>query len=111
GVMYLKDTGDQAFITSTTSPEDAPLADSIPAQSDRTLVNCSDPLSNGWQICVLVPRSALAQHFAQLRKPVLFGAGILIFLSAAATVMLLLRTLRRTHELGEYFRTTMEEER
>ncbi|MCA1796344.1 MAG: hypothetical protein LC645_02170, partial [Geobacteraceae bacterium] len=61
GVMYLKDTGDQAFITSTTSPEDAPLADSIPARSDRTLVSCSDPLSNGWQICVLVPRSALAQ--------------------------------------------------
>jgi diguanylate cyclase (GGDEF)-like protein/PAS domain S-box-containing protein len=112
GTMYVTDAQGHPIVTSHVHSEDASLTsvpDTIPANSADTLVKCSEPLSNAWQVCVVVPRTALGQHLVQLRGPVLFGAGALILLAAATAAMLLWRMARRTHLLAEYFRTSMED--
>jgi len=111
GAMYVTDAGGSPIVTAPARAEDPATPktpEHIPVNSAEFLVKCSEPLSNAWQVCMVVPRTALGQHFIQLRGPVLFGAGTLILLAVAAAVMLLWRMARRTHLLAEYFRTRME---
>lgn len=111
GSIYVVDAEGQPFITSHADTADASILPTLPRDSRNTLVNYSDPLSNGWRIGVVVPRTALVQDFAQLRQPVLFGAAALIVFALVATLILIWRMTARTHRLAEYFRSSMEEER
>ncbi|MFO7830880.1 MAG: diguanylate cyclase [Desulfuromonadaceae bacterium] len=110
GSIYLVDTEGQPFIASHAESGATDLPQTLPGNSRNTLVNYSDPLSNGWQVGVVLPRTALVQNFAQLRQPVLYGAAALIIFAVIASLISVWRMTARTHRLAEYFRSTMEEE-
>jgi len=111
GSIYVVDAEGQPFIASHAGDTNTSIPQTLPRNSENILVNYSDPLSNGWQIGVVVPRTALVHDFAQLRQPVLYGAAVLIVSAFLVTLILVRRLTARTQRLAEYFRSSMEEER
>lgn len=111
GSIYIVDAQGQPFIAARADSADTTVPRNLPQNSHDILVNYSDTLSSGWRICMVVPRSALVQNFAQLRQPVLYGAAALIVFAFALTFILVRRMTGRTHRLAEYFRSSMEDAR
>ncbi len=78
-------------------------AEPLPENSDTLFVEASRPLSNGWQLEVVVPRKSLAREFSDVKTPILVSS-ITLFLFAALLLASLVGSLvTRTRRLADYF--------
>ncbi len=78
-------------------------AGSLPAPTDKLIVDIGDPLSSGWRVAVVVPRQSLTDRFARVRQPMVFSFGLLAALSAIVISWLVGSLVSRTRRLAAYF--------
>ena len=106
GSVFLLDAEGTPF--TGTAVQDA-AAGELPQESDRTFVEYSSPLSNGWRIALVVPRKSMARSFERLRSSVL-GFSFLLFIFSAALLAFHVRKLAsRAQRLAVYFEEVMED--
>ena len=74
-----------------------------PENGENLLVEVSRPLSNGWQLEVIVPRESLVQEFANVKIPILFSSVVLFLLAAFFLARLVAGLVSRTRRLSDYF--------
>mgnify|MGYP002875581959 CR=1 FL=1 len=81
----------------------------LPSAGTRLFVNTGEPLSNGWRVAVVVPRSSLAATFDRLRRPILGWAVAVVAVVAVVLALLVMRTATRAHRLARYFQLVEDE--
>ncbi len=106
--IFLLDTEGTPFVG--TVVEDA-RSGGLPGESDKTFVEYSSPLSNGWRIAVVVPRKSMARSFERLRSLVLGFSFLLFILSAGTLAFHVIKLASRAHRLASYFEEVMMEKR
>ncbi len=82
--------------------------DRLPASADKSFTESSAPLSNGWRVSVIVPRTAMAESFAALRWPIVSASALILLAGTAIVAILGVRTAWRTSRLAHYFRESLE---
>ena len=81
----------------------------LPEGGAASFVESSAPMSNGWRVTVRVPRTAMAESFAELRRPIVLTSAAILLIGAAIVAALGIRTAWRTSRLAGYFRQSLEQ--
>ncbi|WP_404414912.1 diguanylate cyclase [Marinospirillum sp.] len=76
----------------------------LPEVNETLFVGSSPPLSNGWQVSIVVPRTAIAESFSQLRRPIFITSALLLLAGVIIISLLVGRAASRVHHLANYFR-------
>jgi PAS domain S-box-containing protein len=106
GPGFLTDKSDTPFIG---TKEAYVEQDRMPQGGKELFVESSAPMSNGWRVSVIVPRTSLVETFAQLRRPIVIASAVLLLCGTAIVSILVGRIAARAHRLAGYFRETLED--
>ncbi|MDZ7792380.1 MAG: diguanylate cyclase [Spirochaetia bacterium] len=106
GSVFLVDQSGRPFIG---TKEEYVTQEELPESSEKLFVKSSTPLSNGWRVSVMVPRTSLIETFKQLRRPIITISAFLVLIGIAIVTILAWRIASRAHRLADYFTETVEE--
>lgn len=104
--VFLLDHNGRPFIGTS---EEYIGRDRLPEGNDESFVESSAPISNAWRVSVIVPRTAMAESFAALRRPIVTTSALILLTAAAIVAVLGIRTAWRTARLARYFRESLEQ--
>lgn len=104
--VFLLDPDGRPFIGTS---EEYVGRDRLPESDDKSFMESSAPISNGWRVSVIVPRTAMAESFAALRWPIVIASALILLVGTAIVALLGFRTAWRTSHLARYFRLSLEQ--